>query len=125
MSPADLYLVAISDHTLLLEGRTALLTCVGYGTLDVEVAWIFNNEIIANSSTATITTSEEHFLPERGVLRESTLQICDIEISNTGEYMCVINTGSLSRNATVQLTLAGKHYLVHIRMVIIIHFFPS
>lgn len=108
LNSAGLSLVALSNHTSLSEGGTALLTCVGYGTPDVEVSWSFNNETVTNSPTVTVI-SDERVLPEQGVMRQSTLQICDAdEISSTGEYMCIISVGPLSQNASTQLFLSGK-----------------
>ena len=98
----------ISNHTKLTEGETALLTCVGYGTPYIEITWRFNDEIVMNSSRVTIT-SEEYLLEDREVLRQSTLQICDTGMMNSGNYTCIASGGLQSDNATTQLILSGKH----------------
>lgn len=102
------YLAAISNHSTLFEGDTAILTCLGYGIPDVEITWRLNGEIIVNSSLVTIY-EENVPLQVRGVLKESTLQVCGVRYADTGEYTCTVSGGLASSSASTQLTLVGKY----------------
>ena len=105
-----MYLAAISDHSTLFEGDTALLTCLGYGTPDVEITWRLNGEIVVNSSLVTIF-EEDVPLQVRGVLKESTLQVCGVRFTDTGDYTCTVSGGLASSTASTQLSLVGKYAL--------------
>lgn len=107
------YVAAISDITRLREGEAALLTCMGYGTPYVELAWRFNDEIVTNSSQFTIT-SEEYFLDDGEMLMVSLLQICDAGTWNSGEYTCIASVGQQSDSATTQLILSGKVFRIKV-----------
>ena len=96
-------LVMISSHTSATEGETALLACIGYGLPDVEVTWLHNGGIIVNSSLSYV--SEEDVVQERRLLRQSFLQICDVEVTNAGVYTCIVSNAEISVNSSTELML--------------------
>lgn len=102
-------MVAISDHTAVSEGQSALLTCVAHGTPGLEVIWRYNNEIVANSSAVTVVSTES-FSEGGEVFRQSTLLFCEVGMRTTGEYTCSVSVGFLSESATTSLTLTGKNF---------------
>lgn len=95
------------------QGETVIFTCLGYGIPDVEITWRLNNEIVVNSSLVTVY-EENYPQDDRGVVRESNLQVCSARITDTGDYTCTVGGGLFTSSATTQLTLVGKylHYVV-------------
>ena len=99
-------MVAISNDTSLLEGETALLACVGYSEDDVEVTWTRNGATVVNSSL--ISTYQEETVQGGRVFKQSFLQLCSVEVADSGAYTCVISNGQTSANSSVQLTVSGQ-----------------
>lgn len=55
---------------------------------------------------------EEEFTMEEGSLfKQSTLQICDARLRDSGNYTCIVSNGVNSVNESVELALAGEYYL--------------
>lgn len=100
------FLAAISDDATASEGDAVVLTCLAWGFPDVAITWMLNGQTIENSSFITIF--EDYSVQGRGVLRQTTLQVCAITIEDTGEYTCIANSGLVSTDASTQLTLIGK-----------------
>ena len=98
--------VAISNDTSLLEGETALLACVGYSEDDVEVTWARNGATVVNSSL--VFTYQEEAVEGGRVFKQSFLQLCSVEVADSGAYTCVVNNGQISANSSVQLTVSGQ-----------------
>ena len=111
-------LIVISNNISLTVGDTALLTCVGYGQYDVDITWSRNGEVITNTSLATVY---EQQMTRGGRLYENSfLDLCSLEISDTGSYTCSVSSGQLSTNATIQLSVFGKGYCVYLFIVIVV-----
>jgi len=89
-----------------MEGETALLACVGYGQADVEITWIYDGVAVMNSTLITIF--EEDIVQGGRQFKQSFLQLCSVEVSNSGGYTCVISDGETTANSTVELTVTGK-----------------
>ena len=96
-------MVAISNDTSLLEGETALLACVGYSEDDVEVTWTRNGATVVNSSL--VSTYQEETVQGGRVFKQSFLQLCSVEVADSGAYTCVISNGQTSDNSSVQLII--------------------
>ena len=102
----------ISNDTSLTVGDTALLTCVGYGQPDVQITWSRNGENIMN--TSLISIYEEEVTQGGRLFKQSFLQLCNIEVSDAGSYVCTVSNGEDTtngegtNNATVQLLISGK-----------------
>ena len=79
--------MAITSHTTIFDGDTALLLCVGYGLPDIDFTWAFNGQNITNSSLINIYGDRE------GVLRKSFIEICGASRSSSGIYTCTISNG--------------------------------
>lgn len=94
-------MVAISNDTSLEEGETALLACVGTGT---EISWSINGQTVVNTSRVTIY--EEEVVQGSRTFKQSFLQLCTLEISDTGIYTCEVTNGQITANATVTLDVA-------------------
>ena len=94
-------MVAISNDTSLLEGETALLACVGYSEDDVEVTWTRNGATVVNSSV--VFTYQEETVQRGRVLRLSFLQLCSVEVADSGVYTCVVSNGQAAVNFSVHL----------------------
>ena len=99
--------VVISNDSSLTVGDTALLTCVGYGQPNVEITWSRNGEVIMNSSLATIHETDV----TRGgrLYKQSFLDICSLEVSDTGSYTCTISNGLSTINASISLSVSRKN----------------
>ena len=99
-------MVAISNDTSLLEGETALLACVGYSEDDVEVTWTRNGATIMDS--LLVSTYQEDTVRGERVFRMSFLQLCSVEVADSGAYTCVVSSGQTSANSSVQLIVSSK-----------------
>ena len=95
----------ISNDTILTEGETALLACVGFGEPDVEISWSFNGAPVVN--TSLITIYEENVVQGERVFKQSFIQICSLAESDAGGYTCIASDGFTTSNATTQLTVTS------------------
>ena len=102
----------ISNDTSLTVGETALLICVGYGQPYLEITWSTNGEIIMNSSLVTI--HEVDTTQGGRSYRQSSLDICSLEVSDTGSYTCAISNGLSTINASTSLSVSRKNMYVYI-----------
>ena len=103
---AELELVVISNDTSLTVGDTALLTCVGYGQPDVQITWSRNGENIMNASLISIY--EEEVTQGGKLFKQSFLELCSLQSSDAGDYVCTVGNGAATANATTQLLVFGK-----------------
>ena len=103
---AELELVVISNDTSLTVGDTALLTCVGYGQPDVQITWSRNGESIMNASLISI--NEEEVTQGGRLFKQSFLELCSLQSSDAGDYVCTVSNGAATANATTQLLVSGK-----------------
>ena len=99
-------LVIISNHTSLTERETALLACVGYGVPSVEITWVYNGQAIMNSSLVSI--SEEDVVYGERIFRQSFLQLCSVNLRDSGAYTCIVSNGRMTVNASSELSVSGK-----------------
>lgn len=97
----EIELVAISNHTSLTEGETALLACVGFGLPSAQVTWLYQGQLLENSSLVSVF--EEDVVQDGRVFRQSILQLCSVEMSDSGSYVCVVSNGLSSANYSVSL----------------------
>ena len=98
--------VAISNSSSLVEGETALLVCVGYSRIDVEISWSLNGQTLQNSSLVTIY--EEEVVRSSRTFKQSFLQLCSLELSDAGDYTCEVTNGQTTDNATITLDVLRK-----------------
>lgn len=104
-----LELVAISNDTSLTAGDTAFLSCVGHGQPYVEITWIRNGNPLSNDSRVAIYESE---ITRGGRLfLQSFLDLCSLEVTDAGAYICSVSNNASSINATTQLYVSGKKCL--------------
>lgn len=93
------------------EGGTSLLSCVGYGELDVSISWRFDGRAVVNSSLVVIY--EEDVVSGGTTFKESSLLLCSVDRSSVGSYTCIVSNGISNTSFTVQLTVQfvnGKNY---------------
>ncbi len=110
----QLELVVISNDTSLLVGDAALLACVGFGVPNVEITWVHDGEELSNSSLVTI--SEEEVSNGGRVYKQSFLELCSLNVSDSGVYTCVIANGPLMENSTTILQFAGLLLLLYLSL---------
>ena len=111
---AELELVVISNDTSLTVGDTALLTCVGYGQPDVQITWSRNGESIMNASLVSIY--EEEVTQGGRLFKQSFLELCSLQISDAGNYVCTVSNGQATVNSTTQLFVSRKKKIHSDRM---------
>ena len=100
-SNAAVELVVLSNDTSLDEGETALLACVGYGLPDVEITWLHDETTLTNSSLVSIY--EEEVLFGDRLFKQSMLQLCSVDVADSGSYICSVNNSLNSVMSVVQL----------------------
>ena len=100
--------MALSNNTSLVEGETALLVCVGYSRIDVEISWSLNGQTVQNSSLVTIY--EEEVVRGSRTFTKSFLQLCSMELSDAGDYTCEVTNGQTTDNATIALDVLRKPF---------------
>ena len=89
-------------------GDTAFLVCVGYGQPNVEISWTLNGEVVMNGSLVSIY---EEVVSQGGRLfKQSFLELCSLEVANSGVYTCTVANGRTMVNATTQLSVSGKYF---------------
>ena len=100
-------MVVISDDTSLIVGDTAFLVCVGYGQPYVEISWTLNGEVVTNDSLVTIY--EEEVSQGGRLFKQSFLELCSLEVSDSGVYTCTVSNNETAVNATTQLSVSGEY----------------
>ena len=98
--------MAISNSTSLFERETALLVCVGYSRIDVDISWSLNGQTVQNSSLVTIY--EEETVRGSRTFTKSFLQLCSVELSDAGDYTCEVTNGQTTDNATATLDVLSR-----------------
>ena len=83
-----------------------MLICVGYGQPNVDITWSRDGQIISNSSLVSIY--EEDLAQGGRVFKQSFLQLCSLQMSDSGVYTCSVSNGMSSVNSTVDLSVVGK-----------------
>ena len=71
-------ILLVSNDTILTEGESALLTCVGSGQL----SWSFKGAAVGNSSLVTIYEQ-----PVTETLQQSSLLLCGVRMADAGGYI--------------------------------------
>ena len=97
--------VVISNDTALRTGKTALLSCVGFGESEVEISWTFSGAPVVN--TSLITIYEEDVVQGERIFKQSFLQICSLAEADAGGYTCIASDGFTTDNATTQLAVTS------------------
>ena len=96
---------AISNDTSLNVGETAVLICVGYGQPSVDITWTKDGQIISNSSLVSVY--EEDLAQGGRVFKQSFLQLCSLQMENSGSYVCSVSNGLYSVNSSLELSVLG------------------
>lgn len=104
----DVELVAISNSTSLVEGETALLSCLGWGPPNIQITWAYNNQRVITNS-ALVFVSEGEVIQDERMFKHSVLQFCRAQIADTGAYSCIVSNVDNSVNSSTQLTVSGKY----------------
>lgn len=99
-------MAAISEFGRFSQGETATLICMGYGRPRADITWVRNGQTISNSSLISI--SEQEFIQDGLLFKQSFLQLCSVRIRDSGTYTCVVSNGRTSVNATTLFSLDGK-----------------
>ena len=100
-------MVTISNHTSVAKGETALLACVGQGFPFVEIFWMHNGQIMLNSSEVLITV--EDVTQGGSLFKQSTLQICNVQSTDAGDYICIVSNREMSATSSTRLNMIGKN----------------
>ena len=98
-------MAAISNDTFLNVGGTAVLICVGYGQPSVAITWTKDGQIISNSSLVSVY--EEDLAQGGRVFKQSFLQLCSLQMENSGSYVCSVSNGLSTVNSSLELSVVG------------------
>ena len=90
-------------------GDTAFLVCVGYGQPTVEISWTLNGEVVMNDSLVTIY--EEEVSQGGRLFKQLFLELCSLELSDSGIYTCTVSNGQTVANSTTQLSVYGEYLI--------------
>ena len=99
-------LAAISNDTSADTGDTIVLVCVGYGQPNVDITWSRDGQIISNSSLVSIY--EEDLAQGGRVFKQSFLQLCSLQMADSGNYTCAVSNGLSNANSVVLVSVSGK-----------------
>ena len=92
-------------------GDTAFLVCVGYGQPTVEISWTLNGEVVTNDSLVTIY--EEEVSQGGRMFKQLFLELCSLELSDSGIYTCTVSNNKTVANATTQLSVYGEYLITY------------
>ncbi|XP_074405031.1 protein sax-3-like [Zonotrichia albicollis] len=94
--------------TEVVKGSEATLECEVSGTPPFEVKWLKNNKEMFSSKKYTISTKESVF----------TLTVANCDISDVGEYQCIISNEGGSCSCSTRLSLKGQSSRRHTSKII-------
>ena len=84
-------------------GEAAILVCVGFGEPDVNITWSRDDQVISNSSLVSIY--EEDLTRGDRLFKQSFLQLCSLQMSDSGTYTCTVSNGKASITSTTELSV--------------------
>lgn len=84
--------------TAVVKGLEATLECEVTGTPPFEVKWLKNNKEMFSSKKYAISTKESVF----------TLNVTNCDVSDVGEYQCIISNEGGSCSCSTRLSLKGQ-----------------
>ena len=103
LTGGGLELAVISSHTSVGAGETAILVCVGFGEPDVNITWSRDDQVISNSSLVSIY--EEDLTRGDRLFKQSFLQLCNLQMSDSGTHTCTVSNGKASITSTTELSV--------------------
>lgn len=83
-----------------MKGLEAILECEVTGTPPFEVKWLKNNKEMFSSKKYAISTKESVF----------TLNVTNCDVSDVGEYQCIISNEGGSCSCSTRLSLKGQFF---------------
>lgn len=86
-----------------MKGLEATLECEVIGTPPFEVKWLKNNKEMFSSKKYAISTKESIF----------TLNVTNCDVSDVGEYQCIISNEGGSCSCSTRLSLKGQSSRKH------------
>ena len=96
-------IVIAPANTEVAAGNTAIFTCVGLSEPPPNITWTFEGEAIANDSRTSVYSLE---LEENGVVfTVSLLELCGVDLEESGTYSCVATGGMANTTAYFQLNV--------------------
>ena len=108
-SDKDAELVAISNSTSIIEGQTALFSCIGWGQSSIQITWAHNEQSVINSTSLSI--SEEDVVQNERTFMHSVLKVCSVQLDDAGAYSCLVSSGEISVNSSTQLNVFSKFFI--------------
>ena len=78
---------------------------MGYGQPSVDIVWTKDGQVISNMSLVSVY--EEDLAQGGRVFKQSFLQLCSLQIENSGSYVCSVSNGLSSVNSSVELSVIG------------------
>ena len=84
-----------------------MLICVGYGQPNVDITWSRDGQVISNSSLVSIY--EKDLVQGGRLFRQSFLQLCSVQMADSGVHTCVVSNRMSSVTSTVELSVLGMH----------------
>ncbi|CAI8042984.1 Hemicentin-1 [Geodia barretti] len=100
-------IVIAPANTEVAAGNTAIFTCVGLSEPPPNITWTFEGEAIANDSRTSVYSLE---LEENGVVfTVSLLELCGVDLEESGTYSCVATGGMANTTAYFQLNVLEQN----------------
>ena len=85
------------------EGSTIIATCVAYGLPEPSVTWSHDGNQLVNNSPVTIY---EELLNEGDVIFvKSAIEICGVEVADSGDYSCLVANDNGTDTVTFNLNI--------------------
>ena len=102
--------VAPTDSLEVDAGTTVTYVCVAFGEDEPpNIFWQFNDTLLNNDTSSTLVTVYESQVVENGlVFTQSILELCSVEVDNTGEYSCMANNSRGSNSSSFTLNVRAR-----------------
>ncbi len=103
----DVTIVVAPEDITTEAGSTVFITCVAYSENTPSITWIQNdNQTILDNSTSTRVTVYEELVTEGGLtFVQSILEVCSVEVADSGSYSCVASNGVRNDSTSFELTI--------------------
>ena len=89
-------------------GSTVFITCVAYSKDIPSITWIreYDQTILDNSTGSRVTVYEELVTIEEGFTYvQSILEVCSVEVGDSGSYTCTATNGLRNDSTSFNLTV--------------------
>ena len=102
-------MVAPTDSLEVDAGTTVTYICVGFDEDEPpNILWQFNDTLLSNDTSVLVTVYDSEVVGNGLTFTQSILELCSVEVENTGEYSCTASNSRGSNSSSFTLNVRPR-----------------